>query len=106
MTANTNITMSTNEILSKYADDLGYLRGRIASLQEEARDIEKLLKGYGIEELDGTHYRVTISYGVTTRRVDWKTVAAKLEPSHQLVAAHTRLTQADRVRVTALRKAP
>lgn len=86
------------------ADELGAVRAEIKQLQDKAKVLETLLKNQHTTSVDGDLYHVAISYGVETKRVDWKTVAQKLEPSRQLVAAHTKTTTADRVRVSAHKK--
>jgi hypothetical protein len=72
-------------------DLLAHLDARLADIkaQREALATElKALAGGGTVHFEGAEHVVTISH--TTRKVtDWKTVAAKLEPSWQLVSAHT-----------------
>ena len=89
---------------SEIADELGSLRAEIKQLQDSAKALEAILKETGESDFDGDLYHVSISYGVETNRVDWKSVAAKFNPSRQLVTAHTNVTVSDRVRVTAHRK--
>lgn len=86
------------------ADELGALRAEIRELQSAAKAIEDRIKESGAEVVDGAHYRVTVSYAVKTARVDWKAVAAKLNPSRQLTTAHTTVTVSDRLRVSAHKK--
>ena len=86
------------------ADELGKLRAEIDTLRNSAEFLEGLLKHKGVTEAEGALFRVRISYDVETRRVNWKDVAAKLNPSRQLVQAHTRVSTSDRVLVTAKRK--
>lgn len=83
-------------------DTLADIRAQIADLQIRADTYKAALIAAGVTEADGTAHHVTISesYPVKT---DWKTIAAKLQPSAQLVRAHT--TQAEEptftVRITA-----
>ena len=86
------------------ADELGKLRAEIDALKNSAEFLEDLLKQKGVTEAEGTFFRVRISYDVQTKRVNWKDVAAKLNPSRQLVQAHTRVSTSDRVLVTAKKK--
>jgi hypothetical protein len=67
------------------------LDATLASLKTEREALANILKseaGGGFAEFEGATHCVTIS---TTLRdtIDWKAVAAKLEPSRQLVTAHT-----------------
>jgi hypothetical protein len=86
------------------ADALGEVRAQVKALQDQQDFLEGLLKAKGVEQAEGRLFRVSISYGVETSRVDWKAVAEKLQPSRQLVTAHTKTSTGDRVRVTAMRK--
>ena len=76
---------------SLIADDIGSLRAQIADLQAELKTAEGVLKKRGDGVYEGNEYRCTVSSTERTT-VDWKKVAAKLEPSSQLVTAHTKHT--------------
>jgi hypothetical protein len=92
--------------LAEVADEIGYLRSEISALQQQLREAEaEILEDPTVPvTVLGNHYRVTVSRGITTRRVDWKKVAEKLNPSRQLVSAHTRTSLSNRISVTALPK--
>ena len=89
---------------AEIADELGALRAEIDDLRKAAQFLEDLLKHKHVEEADGSLFRVRISYNVETTRTNWRKVAEKLGPSRQLIQAHTRVTVADRVLVTAKKK--
>lgn len=91
----------------KMVDDLGAVKAALADLQQE----EKALKDMLIERLYGPHrsgenaidgdlFRATVAE-VNRENIDWKSVAAKLNPSHQLINAHTSRTVFHTVRVVA-----
>ena len=86
------------------ADELGKLRAQIKQLKDAQATLEEILKSNGTGTATGKDYFVTITYGAQRKTVDWKTIAAKLEPSRQLVAAHTKTVTYDRVNVTAHHK--
>jgi hypothetical protein len=86
------------------ADELGKLRAEIDTLRNSAEFLEGLLKHKGVTEAEGALFRVRISYDIETKRVSWKDVAAKLNPSRQLVQAYTKVSTSDRVLVTAKKK--
>lgn len=86
------------------ADELGELRAHIKELQDAQRGLEDILKAGGVTEAVGTKYRVAITYGAERKTVAWKTIAAKLNPSRQLVAGNTSTTVYDRVTVSAHKK--
>jgi len=84
------------------ADELGLVRAEIAKLQT----LEKSLKADVVANaapLEGDMFTATPVFAERDT-VDWKAVAEKLEPSYQLVAAHTRHTTSISVRVTAHKK--
>lgn len=81
--------------------------GILAAQKAEIAAIEKNLKAQLIADagnsnaaFDGDLYRSTVSF--TDRvTVDWKAVAAKLNPSRQLVTSHTYETPVTTVRTKA-----
>lgn len=89
------------------ADELGAIRAEMQQLKDAASFIENLLKEKHVEVAEGRKYRVTITYGIESKRIDNKTLLAKvcekhgIEPSHQLVSAHTKVVTSDRVSVKA-----
>jgi hypothetical protein len=85
-------------------DNLGIIKGRIADLALQAKIIETRLKDGGAGVHEGALFRVTVSVA-DRETVDWKAVAAKLEPSHQLVTAYTTYTEVVSVRVVARKAA-
>ena len=91
-------------------DRLGELRAEIKALQDEAKGIERWLKSEATSlrlespaTFDGSLFTATVS---TSERVtvDWKAVAAKLSPSHQLKSAHTKVKIITKVCVSAHKK--
>jgi hypothetical protein len=80
-------TITTTE-LARAVDELASIRAQIAELkaQEETRRLFLIMSGHAA--IDGELHRATISttYKVT---IDWKTIAERLNPSTQLITAHT-----------------
>ena len=89
---------------AEIADELGALRAEIDELRKSASFLEDLLKHKRVTVAEGSLFRVSISYDIETARTNWRKVAEKLSPSRQLVQAHTQVTAADRVLVTAKKK--
>ena len=85
-------------------DTIGRLRAQIAELQLELKGHEAGLKSEGEGSYEGDLFAGTVST-VETDRVNWKAVAEKLNPSRQLVAAHTKASVSVRLTVTARSKA-
>ena len=86
-----------------FADALGELRAEIKTLQDQSKGLEDFLKASGKSEIDGKLFHVSVVRSEVTR-IDWKKVAAKLEPSHQLVSAHTSFADRVAVKVSAHKK--
>lgn len=85
-------------------DQLGALRAQIADLQASAKALENEIKAAGPGTYEGDFYRTTVAE-VVSERTDWKAVAAKLDPSYQLVSAHTKEVHTVRLTVSARRRA-
>ena len=82
------------------ADALGFLKAQIADLENKAKAEHSRLVAMGVGAHEGETFRATVSVA-ERESVDWKTVAARLEPSRQLVAAHTSAKEVTTVRVVA-----
>ena len=86
----------------KAVDELGVIQARIAELRKE----EAELKGWIFEqdqlglETVGDLFKATV-IEADRKSIDWKAIAQKLEPSHQLVRAHTAVKQVFSMKVTA-----
>lgn len=85
------------------ADELGVLRAEIKELKNTQRFLEDILKSSDNPVAEGTLFTTTV---VTQERdvVSWKDVAAKLDPSRQLITAHTTHKTVVSVRVTGKKK--
>ena len=90
----------TQQQINNIVDDLGTVRAQIATLREQEAKIELQLYGLGKGSYDGTFFHSTVSIWeqVTT---SWKAIAEKLEPSRQLVAAHSSTIIKRKISITA-----
>ena len=88
--------------LNELADVIGDLRSKIKILQSELAEAENHLKAEGCTVVEGKLFRVAISYNVERATTNWKKIALRFEPSHQLLAANTKTSVHDRVSVTAV----
>lgn len=79
--------MDANQ-LAQCIDELAAIRAEIAELRLREETRRDFLIAAGVTEADGTLHRATVSTAYPVR-VDWQTIAQKLEPSRQLIAAHT-----------------
>lgn len=89
--------------LVETVDRLLLLRAELKSLQDEARALEELIKDSGLSRIEGVHGVANVTRSDVTR-VDWAAVAKRLEPSRQLITAHTTHTERVQVRLAAHRK--
>ena len=86
------------------ADELGALRAQMADLKDREREIRDTLIAAGVKALEDDTFRALVVESIRTM-IDWKTVAAKLKPSRQLVTAHTTEKEVISIRVNARRGA-
>lgn len=86
------------------ADALGEARAELKQIQSRVDFLESLIKNTRERKLVGAKYQVAVSYDVVTKRKNWQAIAAKFNPSRQLIAAHTTTSTCDKLRVSALGK--
>lgn len=84
------------------ADELGFIRAQMADLKDRESEIRSTLIKSGIEKLEDDTFRALVVKSMR-ELIDWKAVAAKLEPSRQLVTAHTSEKEVISIRVNARR---
>ena len=75
--------------LALKVDELGQLHATMADMKRKADRIRTELENAGLADIEGQAYRVNFAQCAGKTLTDWKTIAAKLKPSRQLVAAHT-----------------
>ena len=85
--------------LGTLVDDLGQLKAEIAILKSAEAAIRTKLIGAGITVMEGDLFRANVIDSIT-KVVDWKTIAGKLEPSRQMLLAHTSQRAGISIRVT------
>lgn len=78
-----------NVDFSGLVDELGLIKAQAADLKAREDEIKKQLQDAGITTLEGKFFRVAISETQRAPKIDWEAIAVKMEPSHQLVTAHT-----------------
>ncbi len=84
------------------ADELGAVRAQLADLKDREREIRNTLIEAGVKTLEDDLFRALVVESMRTM-IDWKAIAAKLKPSHQLVTAHTEEKEVISIRVSARR---
>lgn len=88
--------------LAAVVDQLGAIKAQQAALKRIADDLIDTLVESGNTEIDGAAYRATISFA-NVECIDWKTIAAKLNPSRQLIVGNTEFKPRTTVKVVARR---
>ena len=79
-------------------DALGEVKAQIANLEAQEKALRDQIAARGEGAYEGELFRASVS--ITEREsIDWKAIAAKLEPSRQLITAHTSAKEVTTVRV-------
>lgn len=80
---------TATEAIAAKVDRLGILHAAQAEMKREADRIRAELEDAGLTDIDGQLYRVNFATVAGRTLTDWKTIAERLSPSRQLIAAHT-----------------
>lgn len=78
--------------LKPLADEYAKIKAQIADLELKKKDLVKVFREAGVEALEGDLFRVVVSNVEDSWGPDWKTIAKKLNPSRQLIAANQKCT--------------
>jgi len=89
-----------NNRLPKLVDRAGRLRSHMAEMKEELDSIESELKDSKLDEIDGKHYRSTISR-FKRGKTDWKTIAEELGTTKKMIRKYTKNQTITRLKITA-----
>ncbi len=74
--------------LITFVDELGSIRAQKKSIEKREKELKTIMVEAGFTEFEAETFLAKRVESMRTL-VDWKAVAAKLEPSPQLVSAHT-----------------
>lgn len=96
---------SINPLLAGLVDRLGAIKAQIATLKAEEAALKQSLADSGRLFVDGGLYRAAISHIDARPTIDWRAVAEHLNPSRQLVTAHTSYSEPHFVVRVSARKA-
>lgn len=75
--------------LAHMVDRLATLKASIADLKKEEEEIKAGLIACNLPIIESCLYRCSIGQQNGRVTIDWQTIAEKLNPSRQLVTAHT-----------------
>ena len=90
--SNATLTAAPATELGLVVDQLADVNAEIARLDAIAKELKATLVGSCETKIEGVFHKAVISYIGPSEKVDWKAVAEKLNPSRQLIAAHTKLS--------------
>ena len=81
-------TISLSPSIAAYIDEAGSLDAEIKRLTKQLDVIKSRIKANGVGDFGGFVFNAKVleAERVTT---DWKAIAEKLNPSYQLITAHT-----------------
>lgn len=94
MNTQSNYKTDTSAVaIAGTVDRLAFIKAQIAALQTEETALKQTLiktaERLGRDTLLGTTHRATVAHTEGRITVDWKTIAERLNPSRQLITAHT-----------------
>ena len=81
-------------------DRLGEIKARIADLEAVEKALRDEIAARGPGAYEGDVFRATVSTA-DREKINWQAIAEKLEPSRQLITAHTSSIPVTTVKVTA-----
>ena len=86
---NTMTTLILSPSVAAISDELGSITAEIKRLTAQKDKLSAQLKELGAGKYDGAIYSTLVYYTEAQPVIDWKAIAQKLNPSHQLITAHT-----------------
>ncbi len=86
------------------ADELGTIRAKMADLKDRETEIRHTMIEAGAKAFEDKKFRAVVVESMRTY-INWAAIAEKLQPSHQLVSAHTSEKEVISIRVSARRGA-
>ena len=92
-------TITLSPSIAAYIDEAGALDAEIKSLTKQLDAIKAKIKENGAGDFGGFSFNAKV---IESERVtiDWKAVAEKLNPSYQLITAHTSSAVVQSIRFT------
>lgn len=83
------VAVTAAAALAAKVDQLGAMQAAIADMKRKADKIRTELEDAGLTDIEGQLYRASFATVAGRTATDWKTIAERLNPSRQLIAAHT-----------------
>ena len=79
----------TPVILCALVDQLATVKAQLSDLKTLEDQLKAAIVESGQVAIDGTIHRATVSHCAGRESIDWQAIAAKYNPSRQLITAHT-----------------
>lgn len=76
-------------LLAAAVDRLAVIKAQTAALAAEEKELKTLLAESGETVIEGTLHRAAVSQCAGRDSIDWAAIAARFNPSRQLITAHT-----------------
>ena len=76
-------------LLSAAVDRLAVIKAQTAALAAEEKELKAVLAESGQAVIEGTLHRAAVSQCAGRDSIDWAAIAARFNPSRQLITAHT-----------------
>ena len=100
----TGAVIGLNPSTELMVDELGQLQDQAAALKLQIDSLKDTIKQKGAGRYLGSRWQSLVSPVAESKRVNWEAVAMHMQPSHQLITAHTSIVAATSKITTTLQK--
>lgn len=76
-------------VLAALVDQLASVKAQLSDLKALEDQLKAALVESGQVAIDGSAHRATVSHCAGRESIDWQAIAARFNPSRQLITAHT-----------------
>ena len=96
MTTTTHTTQATDAVISLnpsidlLVDELGQLQDQAAALAAQIDTLKTTIKAQGAGRYLGSRWQSLVTAESESEKTNWEAVAKYMQPSHQLITAHTK----------------
>jgi hypothetical protein len=89
-TNTTTATITLTPSIDLMVDELGQLQDQAAALAAQIDTLKTTIKALGAGRYLGSRWQSVVTAESESDKVNWEAVAKYLNPSHQLITAHTK----------------
>lgn len=90
----TNPSIVLTPSLFALVDEAGAIHAEVAKLTKQLDSLKLKIKAEGLGKHTGFIFEANVYEKAGSEKTNWEAVAKKLNPSYQLIAAHTTTTKA------------